>query len=189
MLKVSGLALALALLAGAASAQQLLPLPAADTPALPTPQDIDYPGTIRLHVDATDLDRHIITIHEVVPVNTAGPLTLLVPKWLPGHHSPGDSDLTKIAGLHVTAGGKELKWRRDDVAVHAFHVDVPEGVTEVVADFQYLAPVQEKDGVIVHTRNMLDMQWENESLYPAGYYTRRIPIQLTLTLPQGWQYG
>ncbi|HTM81468.1 peptidase M61 [Asticcacaulis sp.] len=189
MLKVSGLALALALMANGAVAQQPLPLPAAETPALPAPQDIDYPGAIQLHVDATDLDRHIITIREIIPVSKAGRLTLLVPKWLPGHHSPGDSDLTKIAGLHITAGGKELQWRRDDVSVHAFHVEVPEGVSEVTADFQYLAPVQEKDGVIVHTRHMLDMQWEKESLYPAGYFTRRIPIQLTLTLPQGWQYG
>jgi len=190
MLKVSGFVLIMAMVAGIAIAQeQPLPVPASDTPALPAPQDIDYPGTIHLHVDATDLDRHIITIHEVIPVAAAGPVTLLMPKWLPGHHSPGDSDLTKIAGLHITAGAKELKWRRDDVSVYAFHVDVPEGISEVVADFQYLAPVQERDGVIVHTRNMLDMQWENESLYPAGYYTRRIPIQLTLTLPQGWQYG
>jgi len=193
MLKVSGLALAMALMAGSAIAQpslpQALPMPAPDTPALPTPQDVDYPGVIQLHVDTTDLDRHIIAIHETIPVKAAGPLTLLVPKWIPGHHSPGESDLTKVAGLHVTAGGKELKWRRDDVELHAFHVDVPEGVTEVVADFQYLAPIQERDGVIVHTRNMLTLQWFGESLYPAGYYTRRIPIQLTLTLPQGWQYG
>ena len=190
MLKVSGLALAMALMAGSAIAQpslpQALPMATPDTPALPTPQDVDYPGVIQLHVDTTDLDRHIIAIHETIPVKAAGPLTLLVPKWIPGHHSPGESDLTKIAGLHVTAGGKELKWRRDDVELHAFHVDVPEGVTEVVADFQYLAPIQERDGVIVHTRNMLTLQWFGD---PAGYYTRRIPIQLTLTLPQGWQYG
>ena len=190
MLKISGLALVVALTVGGAMAQeQALPMPTPDTPALPTPQDIDYPGTIQLHVDATALDRHIITIHEVIPVSGAGPLTLLQPKWLPGTHSPRDSDVTKLAGLHITAGGQELKWRRDDVATNGFHVEVPAGVAEMVADFQFLSPVQERDGLIVHTRNMMDMQWENESLYPAGYYTRRIPVQVTLTLPQGWGYG
>ncbi|MFT4077297.1 MAG: peptidase M61 [Asticcacaulis sp.] len=190
MLKVSGLALAMALMAGSAFAQeQPLPMPAPDTPALPAPQDVDYPGTIQLHVDATDLERHIITIHEVIPVSGAGPLVLLQPRWLPGTHSPRDSDVTKLASLHVMAGGQELKWRRDDVATNGFHVEVPAGVTEVVADFQFLSPVQPRDGLIVHTRNMMDMQWENESLYPAGYYTRRIPVQVTLTLPQGWGYG
>ena len=190
MLKISGLALVVALTVGGAMAQeQALPMPTPDTPALPVPQDVDYPGTIQLHVDATDLDRHIITIHEVIPVSGAGPLVLLQPKWLPGTHSPRDSDVTKLAGLHITAGGQELKWRRDDVATNGFHVEVPAGVAEVVADFQFLSPVQERDGLIVHTRNMMDMQWENESLYPAGYYTRRIPVQVTLTLPQGWGYG
>ncbi|ESQ83962.1 M61 family metallopeptidase [Asticcacaulis benevestitus] len=192
MLKVSGLALVMALMASGINAQAL-PVPAAETPALPAPQDIDYPGVIRLHVDATDLDRHIIAMREIIPVSKAGRLTLLVPKWLPGHHSPGDSDLTKIAGLHIRAGGpngqQELKWRRDDVDMYAFHVEVPEGVSEVTADFQYLSPVQERDGVIVHTRNMLTLQWENESLYPAGYYTRRIPIQVSLTLPKDWHFA
>ncbi|MDV6333189.1 peptidase M61 [Asticcacaulis sp. 201] len=193
MKTVSGLALAGAvLMAGAVQAaepSQPLPMPAADTPSLPVPQDVDYPGIIQLHVDATDMDHHVIAIHEVIPVAGSGRLTLLTPKWLPGHHSPGDSDLTKLAGLHVFANGKEIAWRRDPVAMNAFHVEVPEGVSEVVADFQYLSPVTSREGVIVHTRNMLTLQWENESLYPAGYYTRRIPIQAHVTLPAGWQYG
>ncbi len=187
---ISVLALVTALSAGTAYAQQQpLPMPAPDTPALPVPQDVDYPGTIDLHVDASDIDRHVISIHEIVPVAKAGPMTLLVPKWLPGHHSPGDTDLTKIAGIHIYAADKEIPWRRDDVAMGAYHFDVPEGVTSITADFQYLAPIQDKDGVIVHTRNSLTMQWENESLYPAGYYTRRIPVKLSLTLPKDWSYA
>ncbi|ESQ82456.1 hypothetical protein AEAC466_17780 [Asticcacaulis sp. AC466] len=193
MKRTSGLALAAALLmAGAAQAaepSQPLPMPAADTPSLPVPQDVDYPGIIQLHVDGTDMDHHVIAIHELIPVARPGRLTLLAPKWLPGHHSPGDSDLTKLAGLHIFANGKEIAWRRDPVAMNAFHVEVPDRASEVVADFQYLSPVTSREGVIVHTRNMLTLQWENESLYPAGYYTRRIPIQVHVTLPAGWQYG
>jgi predicted metalloprotease with PDZ domain len=34
---------------------------------------------------------------------------------------------------------------------------------------------------------MLNIQWESVSLYPAGYFTRQIPIQATVTYPAGWQ--
>lgn len=167
---------------------QALPMPAAETPGLTPLLDVDYPGVIDLKVDASDIDRHVIAIHETIPVAKAGPNTLLIPKWLPGAHGP-DADFTKIAGLHILVDGREVPWRRDNVAMQAFHFDVPEGAKTITANFQYLAPVQAGDGVIVHTRNMLDLQWENESLYPDGYFTRRIAVKVTLTLPKDWGYG
>ena len=39
------------------------------------PADVAYPGTLKLSVDATDLDRRIFRVHEEIPV-AAGPLTL-----------------------------------------------------------------------------------------------------------------
>lgn len=47
------------------------------------PRDIRYPGLIRLHVDATDVDRGIFRVSRTVPVKHSGPLTLLFPKWVP----------------------------------------------------------------------------------------------------------
>ncbi len=187
MISVSTLAL-VALLAAGPDQTQPLPMPAADTPALPTPRDVDYPGTIDLHVDASDIDRHVIAVHEVIPVAHPGAMVLLEPKWVPGTHST-EGDPTKLAGLHITAGGKEIPWTRDLVAMHAFHIDVPVGTKAVTVDFQYLAPVRPADGVIVHTRNTMDLQLWNTSLYPAGWFARRIPVKLTLTLPEGWGYG
>ena len=190
MTSVSTLALMALLMAGEAHAQPAQPLPvtAPDTPALPVPQDVDYPGTIDLKVDASDIDRHVIAIHETIPVATAGAVTLLEPKWIPGTHST-EGDATKLAGLHVFVDGKEIPWTRDLVAMHAFHIDVPAGAKTITTDFQYLAPVRPADGEIVHTRNTMDLQMWSASLYPAGYYARRIPVKLTLTLPQGWDYG
>jgi hypothetical protein len=95
-------------------------------PDIPTPQDIAYPGTIKLSVDATDVTRGIFRVHEIIPVR-AGPLTLLYPKWLPGNHAPNGT-LDKFAGLVIRAGGKVIPWTRDVVDVFAFHIDVPEGV-------------------------------------------------------------
>ena len=39
------------------------------------------------------------------------------------------------------------------------------------------------------TPDILGIQWQSMTMYPAGYHVRRIPIQTTLTLPAGWQYG
>ena len=39
------------------------------------------------------------------------------------------------------------------------------------------------------TPEMLNLQWNAVSLYPAGYYTRRIPAQASVKLPAGWQAG
>ncbi len=42
---------------------------------------------ITLSVDLTDAPRKILHATEVMPV-TAGPLTVVYPKWIPGEHGP-----------------------------------------------------------------------------------------------------
>ncbi len=93
--------------------------------AVPPPQDTPYPGTITLHVDASDTQQGIFRVHETVPVRP-GALTLLYPQWIPGNHSP-TGPIAMLAGLRITANGEPLKWKRDEYNVYAFHVDVPEG--------------------------------------------------------------
>src|SRR3546814_9626857 len=34
---------------------------------------------------------------------------------------------------------------------------------------------------------MLNLQWQSVSLYPAGYYTRNIPVSVSVIYPNGWQ--
>jgi len=81
-----------------------LALPArADVPA---PVDQPYPGTIVLHVDATNLTQQIFRMHMAVPVKP-GPLTLLYPQWLPGNHGPS-GPLTQLAGLKFSGNGKPI---------------------------------------------------------------------------------
>jgi predicted metalloprotease with PDZ domain len=36
------------------------------------------------------------------------------------------------------------------------------------------------------TQEMLNLQWNEVSLYPAGHYVRRIRIKPSVTMPQGW---
>jgi predicted metalloprotease with PDZ domain len=175
---------ALILLASAAHPQtQPEPLPPA--PPIAPPQDIPYPGVLRLAVDATDLDHAIFTIHESVPVAGPGPLVLLYPRWLPGNHSPS-GPIDKLAGLKISAGGQPLAWTRDPVDVYAFHVDAPAGVGAVDVDFQFLSAVSTREGHVDMSRDMLALEWNAVALYPAGYFTRDIRIDASVTLPKGF---
>jgi predicted metalloprotease with PDZ domain len=168
------------------AAQNSAPHPLPIIGTIAAPRDVPYPGTIRLDVDASDVLRGIFRVREVVPVTGPGPLTLLLPEWLPGHHGP-DGAPDKIAGVEFFAAGKKLPWRRDPVEMSGYTVDVPSGVRSVEARFQFLSPTQSNQGRVVVTPNILNLQWEMVSLYPAGYYTRRIPVVASVTLPTDWQ--
>lgn len=159
----------------------------AQSPNVPPPVDAPYAGTIRLEVDATDLQRHIFRVHEEIPV-TAGPLTLLYPQWLPGSHAPR-GPISSLAGLVATAGGKRIEWKRDPLDVYAFHFDIPPGVDTLKLDFQYLSPQQGSQGRVVMTPDMLNLQWNATALYPAGHFSSKITFVPSVKLPNGWQFA
>ncbi len=169
-----------------AQMQMSRPQPAPLPDRIPAPRDVAYPGTLTINVDATDTARGIFRVRQTIPVRGAGPLTLLYPEWLPGNHAPR-GPISSIAGLVVTANGKTIPWRRDPANVFAFHLDVPSGARELNVEFQHLSPTQPNQGRIVMTPDMMNVQWEKMSLYPAGYFTRNITIQPTITVPAGWQ--
>jgi predicted metalloprotease with PDZ domain len=155
-----------------------------DTIALP--RDMAYPGTIQLTVDASDVTRAIFKVHEHVPVSGAGDFVMLYPKWLPGNHSP-TGQINKVAGFRATANGQELKWVRDDLDVYAFHIAVPQGVTAIDVDFQYVSPTASNQGRVVATPDLASIEWIANSMYPAGYYVRDIPVQASVIVPTGWK--
>jgi hypothetical protein len=163
------------------------PNPVPDPPAIVAPVDKPYPGTISLLVDLTDNTRRLANVHETVPVQ-AGELTLLYPKWIPGNHSP-TGPISKISGLMVTAGGKQISWLRDPVNVFAFHISVPSGVKSIDVDFQYLAPLTSKEGRISISNEIADLAWNTVLLYPAGYFARDIHFAPSLKLPEGWKFA
>ena len=169
---------------GGAQAQtppQPTPYPA----AIETPRDVAYPGTIQLAVDATDITRHVFRVKESIPVH-GGQVTLLYPRWIPGHHSP-TGRVDAVAGLIIQANGKRVEWVRDTVDVFAFHVDVPAGATTLDVEFQFLTSATGNEGRVVMTPDMLNLQWDALALYPAGYYSRRIPFAASATMPKDWQ--
>ncbi|MBS0582337.1 MAG: M61 family metallopeptidase [Proteobacteria bacterium] len=155
--------------------------------AVPAPADTPYAGTLKLHVDATDLDHRVFRVREEIPA-APGALTLLYPQWLPGNHAPR-GPIDKFAGLVLRANGKVLPWRRDPENVYAFHVDVPDGASAIEAEFQYLSPLDPGQGRVVMTPDMLHLQWNAVALYPAGHDASRIRIAASAALPAGWEFA
>lgn len=150
---------------------------------LPPVTPAAWPGTLELEVDARDVERRILRVTQTLPVRP-GPLALYYPNWTPGWHAP-NSSLMRFAGLTLRAGERLLEWKRNPVEPHAFHVEVPAGVSALAIEFQYLSPVA--GGRVEVTREMLDLAWNTVLLYPAGHEAAKIAVRPRLLLPEGWQ--
>ena len=182
-------AFALILATAPAAAQQVSPSRPVAAPiarTVPDAQDRPYPGTIQLDIDATNTARGLYRVTETIPVAPGTRrLTLLLPEWHPGKHGPRGT-MAELVDLTFTASGKTLSWTRDPVEVFAFHVAVPEGADSVVARFVHTSPLQSSEGRVTMSREMLNLQWNLMSLYPAGHYVRQIRFQPRVTFPAGW---
>lgn len=156
---------------------------------IPAPQARDYPGTIDIHVDATDVQHRIFSVHETVPVKSGHTVYLQYPEWIPGHHRPS-GPIDQMAGLVIhDADGNRIAWKRDPYNVYAFRVEVPDDVSELDVAFKFLAAQDRSEGPIRMTPEMVNLSWEKVSLYPAGYNADQIETHPSVTLPQGWQLG
>src|SRR5580698_7639044 len=82
---------------------------------------------IQITADLTDAARKFFHAEIDVPV-APGPVALTAAAWVPGHHATKNTD-NDITGLVFTANGKVIPWRRDDVDLYQFHLDIPTGVT------------------------------------------------------------
>ena len=187
-MRIASLLLTTVLLAAGTVAAQAAtaPIPSASA-VIGAPKDVPFRGTIRLAVDATDTVRHIFRVHETIPA-APGPMLLVYPRWLPGTHAPSGR-IDQLAGLTINAGTKRVEWSRDSVDVYVLRVNVPAGATALDLEFQVVTATDNDQGRVVMTPDMLNLQWNMVTLYPAGYYARQIQIAPTLLLPEGWQLG
>jgi predicted metalloprotease with PDZ domain len=152
------------------------------TPARPT-------EPIVLHVDLTDAPRHLLHVHEQIPVS-AGPLTLEYPEWIPGDHRP-TGPIDNLTGIFIRTNGKDIPWRRDEVDMYGIHLTVPEGVTSLDVSYDFLAVPggtgsDEDDAT---SENMAVLEWNSVVLYPAHIPVADIPITASITVPEGWKSG
>ena len=163
----------------------LATLAAVSVAAVPAARNQPYAGVIQVEADVTDIQHRLIRVKERLPV-VAGKLTLLYPEWLPGNHAPR-GPIDQLSGLIIKAAGKTLPWRREPTEVFAFHVDVPLGVTELDIQFDVATPVTNSEGRVVFTPSMLNLQWNQAVLYPAGHYASAIGVEASVRLPAGWK--
>jgi predicted metalloprotease with PDZ domain len=144
---------------------------------------------ILITADLTDVPRKLVHADIEIPV-APGPVTLTAAKWIPGNHRPS-GPIDNFTGLVVHAGDRELPWRRDDVNLYAFHIDVPQGVSKLDIHVDFLAvpgsTVSSDDGSTSGVQ--ATMEWEEVLLYPAGVPVSDIPVVPSVKLPADWKLG
>ncbi|MDC3956841.1 M61 family metallopeptidase [Polyangium jinanense] len=142
--------------------------------------------TIRLSVDLSQAPRRLFHAKLIIPV-TPGPLTLLYPKWIPGHHSP-QGPIVNLTGLKFTAAGQTLAWRRDDVDMYAFHLEAPAGADAIEVELDYISPTQAAEGSSASAQ-LAVLSWNQVLLSPQGRTPDDLTYAATLRLPAGWKFG
>ena len=162
-------------------------IPPGTSRAIAAPQDRAYPGEIRLAVDASDVERRIVRVHETL-TGVGADTVLLYPQWLPGTHAP-EGPIDRFAGLRISANGAPVVWKRDPLDVYAFHVYPSAGIKSIDIEFEYLSPTSTKVADMEISRDVLFVEWNTLILYPAGYFARQIPVLASLTLPLDWKFG
>ena len=137
---------------------------------------------ITLTVDATDAARNIIHTTLSIPVRP-GPLTLFYPKWIPGEHTPTGT-IDDVVGLKLTANGKAIPWRRDDIEMFAFHCDIPSGVSTLDVIFDDVSQPES-----TASAKLARIKWNRVLVYPEGINSDAITFKASLKLPTGWQFA
>ena len=168
---------------------QAQPQPVPMPPAIIAPLDKPYVGPIELTVDLTNNVDRVEKVHEDIPVEPgAKEMVLLYPQWLPGDHEPS-GPIESLGGIVTSVDGKRVQWVRDRVNVYAFHVPLTAEAKTVGLDFDYLSPIKPSAGRIEISDAIADLEWNEVVMYPAGYFSRDIPVDTTLKLPSGWKYA
>lgn len=170
-----------------AGAHGALADPAVGAAALKVPPigERHFAGVVSLAVDATDLTHKVFQIKQRLPLQGAGPVTLLYPQWQGASHAP-TGQVGRVAGLVMRSGGRQVAWTRDAADPFAFHVRPPAGARELEVAFTYVSP---RSGNLAMSRNVVNVGWSNLLLYPAGFAAHRISVAAQVQLPAGMQFA
>jgi len=155
---------------------------AADFVATPSHATEQNPATLVL--DASRAADGFMETRERIPA-VPGPFTVVYPKWIPGEHGP-TGPLNDLAALRISAGGTPLDWRRDQVDLYAFHVDVPPGAHEIDVAFDVL---MNAPGDYMSSHSVAIVNWNRALLYQDGIDSHQYFIKPSIILPPGWEYG
>ena len=136
---------------------------------------------IRITADLSDAPRKLFHAEVDLPVRPGEHASFITPQWIPGEHGP-NGPAASIVGVVFYANGNPVPWRRDDVNLYEFHLDVPTGVTTIHAHLDCIVA-----GRI--TREMAVLEWQKLLLYPARVPVAEIAVEPSVTVPAGWGIG
>lgn len=138
--------------------------------------------SIKLSVDASQAARNILHTKLNIPVQP-GPLTLIYPKWIPGEHSP-TGPINDVVGFKLTANGKAIAWRRDDIEMFAFHCEIPPGVNELEVSFDDASEPE-----TTASAKLARIKWNRVIVYPQGMNSDAVHVAASLVLPPSWKFA
>jgi predicted metalloprotease with PDZ domain len=144
---------------------------------------------VHIAVDLRDAAKHLFHAKLEFPVNP-GPLTLVYPKWIQGEHAP-TGPIDNLAGLKMRAAGREVAWKRDELDMYAFHLEVPAGTEALEVTLDYLSPAEVTGSreTPSSTAQIAMLNWYMVTLYPQGSKSDDLVYVASLRLPAGWKYG
>jgi len=149
------------------------------------------PQWMKIDVDARDLPRKLLRARITIPA-TAGEMTLMYPKWVPGTHA-ASGPVENIGGLRISLpDGTPIAWRRDDVEMWKFYCTTPEGATQVLVDIDYICsqPDANSMGIDSFGNSLIGViNWNTCLLYTPNVKSADVKVTATLQLPDGWKYA
>ena len=132
---------------------------------------------ITLDIDAKQAQYGLVHTHETLVVKP-GTLTLSYPKWHPGNHRPTGPN-NNMLNHRFSANGQTIPWKRDDVELFRFNLDIPSGVTKLDVEFDDAA-----EAGSTFTPHLARLQWNRFLLYPTGRPSADITVQAEVSVPQ-----
>ncbi|MDQ2746070.1 MAG: M61 family peptidase [Acidobacteriota bacterium] len=139
-------------------------------------------SSVNLKVDATDAAKNMLHTRETLAVKS-GALTLFYPKWIPGEHAP-TGPLNNMINLFITANGKPIAWRRDEVEMFAFHLTIPDGVSQIEISFDDAA-----ESGSTASAQLARIKWNRLLVYPQGAKSDDVRVSASLKMPADWKYA
>ncbi len=146
---------------------------------------------ISIDIDAHELPRRLIHTTLDIPCQP-GPLRLWYPKWIPGTHGP-KGRVEDIGGLRIeTKEGTELPWKRDEVELYCFVVQVPAGTTGVRVKLDTICESTSVEAAGIFSfgnASIGTINWNTCVLYPEGPSADEQPVAVRLRLPDDWKFA
>lgn len=147
--------------------------------------------TMKIDVDASELPRRLIHTTQEITCKP-GPLKLWYPKWIPGTHGP-KGRVEDIGGLRIeTLDGQSLPWKRDEIELYSFIVQVPEGAKGVRVRLDTICESASVEAAGIYSygnASIGTINWNTCVLYPDRIPSDDLPVKVSLRLPAGWKFA